>query len=51
MSITTLATIAAANDAPYLAVNVPVWEMKPGPAADMAIRNIAPTTAMVRLGS
>ena len=51
MSMTMLAAIAAANEAPYFAVNVPVWEMKPGPAADIAMRNIAPTTAVVRLGS
>src|ERR1700712_1899336 len=47
-SITTLATIAAANEGPYLAVNVPVWEMNPGPAADIAMRNIAPATATER---
>lgn len=50
-SMRTLATMAAAKLAPYCAVNVPVWEMNPGPAADIAMRNIAPATASVRFTS
>jgi hypothetical protein len=35
-------TIANANAAPSCTVNVVVWVMKPGPMAEVAIRNIAP---------
>jgi hypothetical protein len=36
---------ANANAAPSRAVNVVVWVMNPGPMAEVAIRNIAPSTA------
>ena len=32
-------------------VKVAVWVMNPGPAADIAIRNMAPATAVVRFTS
>src|SRR5688572_26469051 len=42
------ARIANANAAPSCAVKVAVWVMKPGPMALVAIRNIAPSTALRR---
>jgi hypothetical protein len=36
------AAMAKANAAPSCTVNVVVWVMKPGPMAEVAIRNIAP---------
>ena len=42
MSTTIEIRIAQANAAPSCTVNVVVWVRKPGPIADVAIRNIAP---------
>src|SRR3712207_7057169 len=43
MSMTIETAIAKANAAPSWTVNVVVWVMKPGPMAEVAMRNIAPS--------
>ena len=43
MSMTIETAIAKANAAPSWTVKVVVWVMKPGPMAEVAMRNIAPS--------
>jgi hypothetical protein len=43
MSMTIETAMAKANAAPSWTVNVVVWVMKPGPMAEVAMRNIAPS--------
>jgi hypothetical protein len=43
MSMTIETAIAKANAAPSCTVKVVVWVMKPGPMAEVAMRNMAPS--------
>ena len=51
MSIMTTHTITKAKEARYWAVNLDVWVKKPGPMADVAIRNAAPNSTDMLLVS